>query len=182
MDVAIVILFLLCWLLASHYLKTKGQSLFLRNAIGILFGFCTVFLWFMLSSMLELHQVTDATPDSNPAPLESPVASEEVKDDGVLTAQQYWFAYQANEVAADLKFRSKPVTIKGVVRGVRKGAFGGMYVDLATADEHKDVSTSFETELEAYVAKLSKGDQVILTCIGNGLSFGVPTLRNCTSE
>lgn len=181
MPSPIFILFFLAWILVYFHLKRNGHGRFLGNGIGILAGFCSVFLWFLFSSLTLVDRANESANDAISTPTTAAIDSH-VDDDGVLTAQQYWLEYQANEVAADLKFRSKPVTIKGEVLSIRKGTFGGIFVDLATSSERNNVSASFEKELESFVAKLSKGDKVVLSCVGNGLSFGAPTLRNCTSE
>lgn len=72
--------------------------------------------------------------------------------------------YKANEVRADGRWKDQLVSVTGVVDGVSKDAFGGIYVLLGTGAQFElnAIHCQFPKKLESQAASLSKGDKVTI--------------------
>ncbi len=108
-------------------------------------------------------------------------AEKELKASSVsVTAAELFNAYQANEVAADDKYKGKKLLVTGAVASIDKGAFGGLHLRLATWNEFMPVMCSMESSEKASLAQLSRGEQVRVLCTGHGMILGSPSLGDCT--
>ncbi|WP_302476318.1 OB-fold protein [Pandoraea communis] len=87
--------------------------------------------------------------------------------------------YEANEVAADIKYKGKLLEITGRVQSIDKDAFDGISIALATSNEFMPARASVDKSLEATAAQLTKGQTITVRCKGGGLLVGSPILRNC---
>lgn len=94
-----------------------------------------------------------------------------------VTARDYFSLYQENEVAADAQFKDKHVEITGTVAGINKDVMDKVYVELETSNQFMSVHASGVSQDVA--ARLSKGDQVTLNCVGAGMIIGTPRLEEC---
>ena len=93
-----------------------------------------------------------------------------------------WADYQANEVAADDKYKGKRLLVSGSVAGIDKSGLTGesVILKLATANQFMPISAEMQDEEKSKAAKLSKGDSVKLLCSGNGMTLGFLHLGDCT--
>jgi hypothetical protein len=96
-----------------------------------------------------------------------------------VTAIDLYDDYQANEVAADNKYRNKRLLVTGVVDEITKDFLDTPIVTLMTGSEFFYVSASFPKD-DIKVAELSKGWQVTLECRGQGMILGTPFLDRCS--
>lgn len=95
-----------------------------------------------------------------------------------LTADQLFFEYKANEVAADNKYKGKVVLISGPIR--QNGKFmGTAYIVIGGHGFLDGVQCMFGES--AGVGSLSKGSQVTVKGEVGGKKGNV-LLRNCTLE
>lgn len=97
-----------------------------------------------------------------------------------VSSFQLFNAYQANEVAADNKYKGKKLLVTGVVASIDKGPFGGLILRLATPNEFMSTMCDMETSEQSQLAGLSKGTQVRVLCTGTGMTLGSPSLDDCT--
>ena len=94
----------------------------------------------------------------------------------VVTAGEYYRAYERNEVAADNRFKDKLIEISGTVESIEK-LFGTVQVTLKAGDIIEQVTCSLSSEVNA--ASINKGDQVTLVGTGDGKTF-FPEVDDCT--
>jgi hypothetical protein len=87
--------------------------------------------------------------------------------------------YDANEVAADDKYKGAVLRITGTVESINKNILDDPYVILHTGD-FKGVHCHFNSSqgLQA----LRKGEQVVIRCRGDGYVINSPVARDCVLE
>lgn len=86
--------------------------------------------------------------------------------------------YAKNEVSADQDFKDRVVTVTGQVDSIKKGILGKMYVTLSGHDFLHGVQCFFEDDKASQLANLSKGQQVSITGVCDGLMMNV-LFSNC---
>lgn len=95
-----------------------------------------------------------------------------------ITARELFKAYSANEVAADSKFKGKPIEITGVVESISSDITDEPVVQLAGGEMFQMVhANGLDT---ATAAGLSKGQEITLACTGAGEVIGMPALSDCS--
>lgn len=110
------------------------------------------------------------------------VAAEEkeLKANSIVVSNSTLFNdYQANEVAADNKYKGKKLLVSGTVASIDKGPFGGLILRLASPNEFMNTMCDIEKSEQGTMATLSKGDQVRVLCKGHGMVLGSPSLDDC---
>ena len=101
----------------------------------------------------------------------------------VLTAQQLFSEYEANEVAADLKYKGKVLLVTGVVTDIGKDIFDTPFIEMSL-DQFglEGVRCKFAEKEVPGIASISKGQTITVKGKGDGkLVFSVE-LRGCTLE
>ena len=93
-----------------------------------------------------------------------------------VAARQLYLDYQANEVAADVLYKDKPLLIAGEVAAIQTDLLDKPQVDLK-AGSFEQVMMSGLSKDEA--AALRKGDAVVAACTGNGMILDSPVTRDC---
>ncbi len=95
-----------------------------------------------------------------------------------VTARELFKAYDANEVAADSKFKGKSIEITGVVEAITSNITDEPVVQLAGGEMFQMVhANGLDT---ATAAGLSKGQEITLACTGAGEVIGMPSLSDCS--
>lgn len=97
----------------------------------------------------------------------------------VVSSQQLFNAYQANEIAADEQYKGKQLLVTGTVDSIDKGPFGGFYLRLQTSNPFMSTMCDMENSEKQDLMALSKGDKARVLCKGAGMTVGSPSLRNC---
>ena len=87
--------------------------------------------------------------------------------------------YDANEVAADQKYKGKRLTVSGSIDDIGKDIMGTAYITLSSNHMFRDVQCFFPDVRAGQVAGLSKGQTVTVTGVCNGLMMHV-ILQSCT--
>lgn len=95
-----------------------------------------------------------------------------------VTARALFAEYEANEVAADMKFKGKQLAVTGTVASINKDFKGDVWVGLATENEFMPVHA--EGFSPNQVADLKKGQKIKITCTGKGMIVGSPMLKKCS--
>ena len=95
-----------------------------------------------------------------------------------ITARELFKAYSANEVAADSRFKGKPIEITGIVESISSDITDEPVVQLAGGEMFQMVhANGLDT---ATAAGLSKGQEITLACTGAGEVIGMPSLSDCS--
>ena len=89
-------------------------------------------------------------------------------------------AYDKNEVAADLKYKGKKLLVRGKVKSIDKDLFDSIEIRLVTPKRGILVtSATLQPSSAAAAAELSKGQDVLLLCVGKGKLMDHPVLDEC---
>ena len=98
-----------------------------------------------------------------------------------VTAHEINQAYEANEVAADVKYKGKVIQVSGVVEGIEKDFMDTIFVKLSAGGEfgYASVECYFGDSHQADAASLSKGQRVTIKGLGDGY-LGDVMIRGCT--
>lgn len=91
-----------------------------------------------------------------------------------------WKDYNANEVRADDQYKGRSLIISGKVQSIDKDFLDNVIVRLRSPNQFMATHANFAEEERERVARLSKGDSILVNCVVDGLLLGSPVLRNCT--
>jgi hypothetical protein len=129
------------------------------------------------------NTITDVnTLESREKALVSARAEAAQRDANRLTAQQLFAAYAANEVAADATYKGKTVEFSGTVESIGKDILDTPYLSLdAGSATFGSVQAMFGRSDEAELARVSKGQRVVLRCTCSGKLMNV-IMRNCAIQ
>lgn len=112
---------------------------------------------------------TEAPRPAEPTPVETPAVS--------VTSMELFSAYDGNEVSADATYKGKQLSVTGRITGIDKDFTDNIIVKLQTPNQFMNVM-AYGVAPEAAGA-LRKGQQITLTCRGDGRIMGSPVLRDC---
>jgi hypothetical protein len=80
-----------------------------------------------------------------------------------VTAPELVKEYDANEVAADEKYKGKTVTVSGIIHDIGKDLGDDPYIILSSGEEMELTSVQCMFKDKGEVAKLSKGQKITVT-------------------
>lgn len=89
-----------------------------------------------------------------------------------LTASQLYAAYDANEVAADNKYKGKVIVVSGTIESIGKDILDEAYIVLEAGGMMSGVQCMFSDEYLLAFNKISKGQNVSILGTVSGLSLG----------
>ncbi|MCL2831441.1 MAG: hypothetical protein FWD77_12015 [Betaproteobacteria bacterium] len=100
---------------------------------------------------------------------------ENVKEDEVIivSAVDLLKAYDANEVAADSKFKGKIVEITGKVESIGKDITDDQYISIDAGDPIRSVQCYFQESASSELAQVSKGQRITIRGKVDGLAMNV---------
>lgn len=98
-----------------------------------------------------------------------------------VTAPQLYAEYEANEVAADTRYKGKIVVVNGVVEDIGKDLLDDAYVLLASGNMMFGVQCFFDKSEEHSFGNLSRGQQVSVKGRVDG-KLGNVFLRDCSFQ
>lgn len=98
-----------------------------------------------------------------------------------VTAAQLFADYDANEVAADEKYKGKVLIVTGTIEDIGKDIVDTMYVTLKTDNAIMSVQCKFADEHKSQLANAAEGQQVTIKGKCDG-KLGNVLLRGCTFE
>lgn len=105
--------------------------------------------------------------------------SDKLADDRV-SAEKLCKDYEANEVAADEKYKGKILIVDGTVKDIEKGIFDEIYVTLeGDKDRITSVKCYFSDAHKSRLARLTKDQKVSIKGKCDGKTFDV-VLKGCT--
>ena len=94
-----------------------------------------------------------------------------------ISAQDLTAAYEANEVAADEKFKDRTLYVSGIITDIKKDILGDIYVTLRGDGMFREVQCFFEDKETA--AQMQKGMKVTFKGKCDGLMMNV-LMKDCT--
>jgi hypothetical protein len=96
-----------------------------------------------------------------------------------IDASTLWAEYDANEVAADNRYKGRQLDVSGVVQSIDKDLFDNIVIHLRTQNQFEHVSATMKAEGASQAAQLRKRQQVEVVCKGHGRIMGSPMLSDC---
>ena len=107
---------------------------------------------------------------------ESPKVSPHSKPSEKISAIRLYKEYDANEIAADQKYKGKIIEVTGVIRDIGNDIMNNAYITLAGDEYFGDIQCYFNEK--SVVAKLSKGKRITIIGSCSGLLMNVQ-MDNC---
>jgi hypothetical protein len=95
------------------------------------------------------------------------------------TAEQYYADYDANEVAADQKYRGKKILLTGVIESINKDFMGDAYLVLKASNPFLGVHAELNERGMAGASVLAKDTTIYLVCDSGTRIIGSAVARNC---
>lgn len=99
-----------------------------------------------------------------------------------VTAYKLAQDYEANELAADNKYKGKALSIVGSLVSINRDFLDKPYLMLRAPNEFMGVHADLRESQATLAAGLSRGQRVSLVCEGNGMIVGSPMLKDCVIE
>lgn len=97
-----------------------------------------------------------------------------------ITPAELYKAYNANEVAADQKYKGKKIRITGTIDEISKSVGNSIFVSLKVPGEYfATVSCMMQKSAEDQAATLRKGQKITIQGTGSGMLLGFPGLKDC---
>ena len=96
-----------------------------------------------------------------------------------MSTLQLWNDYQANEVAADEKYKGKELSVSGVVESIDKDYSDDVHIHIRTPNEFMGVDATLKDSETQKAAALLKGERIVVLCRGKGAVMGSPMLADC---
>ena len=104
---------------------------------------------------------------------------QEISQVGVIsTSHEYQQDYDANEIAADNKYRGKKILLTGVIDSINKNAFDQGYLTLRSGSL-VGVEAQLNPNALQQAASLSRGTRVMIVCDPGTRIATVPTAAEC---
>lgn len=115
----------------------------------------------------------------NDVPLER--AEPTLGGDGVTSVGsiRLWQDYDANEVAADNRYKGRSLRVTGRVLAVEKNLMGAAVLDLVSGNPIFRTIATLTPQDTPRAAAIAKGDTVLVQCTGGGSMMRMPQLEDC---
>ena len=98
-----------------------------------------------------------------------------------ISAKDLISEYEANEIAADGKYKDKVLDVRGDIKDFGVGLFEQKYVSLSDGKDYSfnSLRCNFEDENASQLIDLAKGHEVVLRGLNSGMLFMSVSLDNC---
>jgi hypothetical protein len=116
-----------------------------------------------------------------PEPVAVDRAEPIVGPDGVTTVGsiRLFQDYDANEVAADNRYKGKTIRVTGRVFAVEKNLMDAAVLGLSSGNVIFQTMATLTPDATPRAAVLAKGDTVVVECTGAGRMMRMPLLERC---
>ncbi len=116
-----------------------------------------------------------------PDPVAIDRAAPTVGPDGVTSVGsiRLFQDYEANEVAADNRYKDKPVRVTGRVVAVEKNLMDAAVLGLTSGNLVFQTMATLTPDETPRAAVLAKGDTIVVQCTGAGSMMRMPQLEKC---
>jgi hypothetical protein len=157
----------------------------LNKVIGFFFLIIVIYLFFKITGgdskpasapSVDSAPVSQTATPSADAPVAPPAA--EVHPAIKVTALQLLAEYNANEVAADIKYKRKPLQVSGRVASINKDFTDSIYIAIQGDSGLSNIHASGFSVEQASIFK--KNQSIVINCIGGGLVMLSPILKECS--
>jgi hypothetical protein len=126
------------------------------------------------------NSVAKVSPLAAPAVSAATEAPPEKPKPIVLLATDFYDEYQKNEVAADEKYKGKPLRVVGRLLSIDKDALGQMVIKMeAGATPLASIRAQMREGEKAKVVGLQKKQALSIECEGGDMVLKTPSLRDC---
>lgn len=121
---------------------------------------------------LATTQTETKTETAKPAEAEKPIT---------VTADELLKGYKENELAGDQKFKDKTLIVTGKIETIESGIADMPFILLKAGGdmEFNKPQAMFSKDDTPMLAKLKKGQDIKLQCVGAGEMGGSPILKDC---
>ena len=99
-----------------------------------------------------------------------------------VTVAQLAKAYEENTVAADDLYKGKKLLITGKIDDIATGLMDDPYLVMKGGNPFMGPQMHFGKDARAQIAKLKKGQQVTLLCVGGGDIAKTPMNKDCALQ
>lgn len=99
-----------------------------------------------------------------------------------ITAVQLFNEYEANEVAADNKYKNKIVVVTGTIESIGKDIFDEAYIRIKAGGSYNGILCSFSDEYLNAFNKISKGQKITITGKVSGFMMGSVIVNDCSPQ
>lgn len=124
-----------------------------------------------------------AIASSNDKKTEKEVAEKEASQPAIeVTAKQLFADYEANEIAADQKYKDKVVIVTGTVNDISKDIADDIYVTVKGDEMMGDIQCYFSKDHTNDAAQLKKEQKISIKGNCEGKSMLNVLLRGCTVQ
>jgi hypothetical protein len=96
-----------------------------------------------------------------------------------VTAARLFADYDSNEVSADDKYKGKHLLVTGQIRSIDKDFLGKIVLDLSDGRSFNGVRARMIPSEKNLVSGLSKGQVIVVSCVGAGMTVRSPILNDC---
>lgn len=141
-----------------------------KSGVSVIAIVVAAFFILIVFSMISREFKTATAPTK-------PVKSEQTPIS--ITAEDLYKEYEENEIAADRKYKGKPVKVSGTIRDIGK-TLGEPHINLATGKFSHQVIVYFpENKYDDRIAQYSTGNNIEVTgtCKGETLGMVVISLK-----
>ena len=107
---------------------------------------------------------------------DEPKITADTKPNLIVSARKLYEEYNANEIAADEKYKGKIIQVTGIIRDIGNDIMDNAYITLIGDQYFGDIQCYFREK--SIVAGLSKGNRIIVMGSCSGLMMNVH-LNNC---
>jgi hypothetical protein len=178
MGFVVLAAFVAGWIAVARAYGKRGIKGFRRQLLGFCGGFIALVVVAIVGSRFDTSK--NATASTAPAPAAAAAPQAQPEKEFVSTSAREIFAeYEANEVAADQKYKGKEVVIVGIVQSIDKDGFNNIVVHLQTPNQFMSVSATLQDKYESEAARMNKGEVLGFSCTGAGRIIGSPVLKDC---
>lgn len=139
-----------------------------------------LFILFIIGTLLD-DETSEQISSTNESMVSTPAkkdTSKQLPDFIEVTANNLYSEYEANEVAADRKYKGNTIIVSGEIQKIAKEILGKPYVILGGEGFLDGVQCVFDRNQEGAVAKLSKGQSINIRGKVSG-KLGNVLLDNC---
>ena len=101
--------------------------------------------------------------------------------DGVYSigAVQLWREYNENEVAADIRYKGQRLSVTGTIVSIERDYEGRPVLHLFGGNALFPTTAKLNKADIPAAARLKKGDEITVRCIGDGWQMRMPQLDRC---
>lgn len=158
--------------------KSKGINKYIYHFTGGVLALLSMIL--VIGATVETPQNQQiAQADTPAAPADNAPQKEKAVHAIKVSARSLLVDYHRNEVAADNKYKGQILAVSGTVKSIEKDMFDNIDVLLWTGSEFEAAHATLDNADAAKAAKLERGQEIMLFCVGNGMIMGSPMLDGC---